>query len=162
MHCRLHWRVLTSCRLAAGGCHHNWPQSYRRILCGSTGTLWQLPKTNTNWHGYRQRRGERRWTLFKEKWRWWPSSEKEVFTLGASTANQRIESWWGVMRKEGIEPWITLLGEVKDEGFVNGDFVHKALSLLCFMPIIQVSSRHSFRVGLTKLLETEIYFLGID
>ncbi|XP_019206659.1 uncharacterized protein LOC109196682 [Oreochromis niloticus] len=59
------------------------------------------------------------------------------YVTGASTANQRIESWWGVMRKEGIETWITLLGELKDEGFFFGDFIDKALSQFCFMPIIQ-------------------------
>ncbi|CAJ1057660.1 uncharacterized protein LOC119777619 [Xyrichtys novacula] len=59
------------------------------------------------------------------------------YITGASTANQRIESWWGVMRKEGIEPWITLLAELKDEGFFAGDFIDKALSQFCFMPIIQ-------------------------
>ena len=62
------------------------------------------------------------------------------YVTGASTANQRIESWWGVMRKEGIELWITALGELKDEGFFSGDFVDKALSQFCFMPIIQVNS----------------------
>ncbi|KAL3976399.1 hypothetical protein ACER0C_022285 [Sarotherodon galilaeus] len=59
------------------------------------------------------------------------------YITGASTAHQRIESWWGVMRKEGVEPWITLLGELKDEGFFFGDFIDKARSQFCFMPIIQ-------------------------
>ncbi|XP_042069377.1 uncharacterized protein LOC121812132 [Haplochromis burtoni] len=59
------------------------------------------------------------------------------YVTGASTANQRIESWWGVMRKEGVESWIKLLGELKDEGFFFGDFIDKALSQFCFMPIIQ-------------------------
>ncbi|XP_039903033.1 uncharacterized protein LOC120743455 [Simochromis diagramma] len=58
------------------------------------------------------------------------------YVTGASTTNQRIESWWGVMRK-AVEPWITLLGELKDEGFFFGDFIDKALSQFCFMPIIQ-------------------------
>ena len=39
---------------------------------------------------------------------------------GANTAKQRIESWWGVMRKEGIEYWIQLLGELKDQGSLLG------------------------------------------
>ncbi|KAK7886502.1 hypothetical protein WMY93_026123 [Mugilogobius chulae] len=38
------------------------------------------------------------------------------YITGASNANQRIESWWGIIRKEGIESWITMLGELKDEG----------------------------------------------
>ncbi|XP_041864801.1 uncharacterized protein LOC121654649 [Melanotaenia boesemani] len=64
------------------------------------------------------------------------AADKSYIT-GASTANQRIESWWGVMRKEGIEAWIQLLGELKDEGFFSGDFIDKALSQFCFMTIIQ-------------------------
>ncbi|KAJ8245053.1 hypothetical protein GJAV_G00276110 [Gymnothorax javanicus] len=56
---------------------------------------------------------------------------------GASTANQRIECWWGIMRKEGIEYWIQLLGELKDQGLFGGDFLDKALSQFCFMNIIQ-------------------------
>lgn len=56
---------------------------------------------------------------------------------GASTANQRIESWWGVMRKEGIEYWIQLLGELKDQGLLTGNFLDKALSQFCLINIIQ-------------------------
>lgn len=44
------------------------------------------------------------------------------------------------MRKEGINTWITLLAELKDEGFFTGDFIDRALSQFCFMPIIQVNS----------------------
>ncbi|CAL9706651.1 unnamed protein product [Knipowitschia caucasica] len=64
------------------------------------------------------------------------AAERSYIT-GASTANQRIESWWGVMRKEGIETWITTLAELKDEGFFSGDLIDKALAQFCFMPIIQ-------------------------
>ncbi|KAG1933702.1 putative phospholipid-transporting ATPase IF [Pimephales promelas] len=59
------------------------------------------------------------------------------YITGASTANQRIESWWGQMRKEGIEHWIQQLGQLKDEGLFSGDFLDKALVQFCFMAIIQ-------------------------
>ncbi|KAF3854256.1 hypothetical protein F7725_022311, partial [Dissostichus mawsoni] len=59
------------------------------------------------------------------------------YITGVSTANQRIESWWGVMRKEGVQYWIQQLGELKDEGLFTGDFLDKALVQLCFMAIIQ-------------------------
>lgn len=55
---------------------------------------------------------------------------EQSYIGGASTANQRIENWWGVMRKEGIEYWIQLLGELKDQGLLTGDFLDKALSQL--------------------------------
>ncbi|XP_065129177.1 uncharacterized protein [Paramisgurnus dabryanus] len=64
------------------------------------------------------------------------AAERSYIT-GKSTANQRIESWWGVMRKEGIEYWITLFGELKDEGLFTGDVLDKALSQFSFMAIIQ-------------------------
>lgn len=60
------------------------------------------------------------------------------YITGTSTANQRIESWWGQMRKEGIEHWIQQLGQLKDEGLFSGDFLDKALVQFCFMAIVQV------------------------
>ncbi|MGH0124520.1 UNVERIFIED_CONTAM: hypothetical protein FKN15_019007 [Acipenser sinensis] len=66
-------------------------------------------------------------------------SVEQSYIAGASTANQRIKSWWGVMCKEGIEYWIQLLGELKDEGLFAGDFLDKALSQLYFMSIIQMN-----------------------
>ncbi|MGH0117567.1 UNVERIFIED_CONTAM: hypothetical protein FKN15_005069 [Acipenser sinensis] len=64
-------------------------------------------------------------------------SGERSYIAGTRTANQRIESWWGIMRKEWIEYWIQLLGELKDEGLFAGDFLDKALLQLCFMNIIQ-------------------------
>lgn len=60
------------------------------------------------------------------------------YITGASTANQTIESWWGLMRRQGIEHWIQQLGDLKDEGLFTGDFLDKALVQFCFMAIIQV------------------------
>ncbi len=67
------------------------------------------------------------------------------FLIGRSSANQRIESWWGVMRRAGNEQYIQLFGELKDEGLFTGDFLDKALIQLCFMGPVQVGrpSRHS-------------------
>lgn len=39
------------------------------------------------------------------------SGERSYLT-GVSTANQHIESWCGIPRKEGMEYWIQLLGEI--------------------------------------------------
>lgn len=61
------------------------------------------------------------------------------FLTGESTANQRIESWWGVMRRQGIEHWIQMFSELKDEGLFTGDYLDKALIQLCFMGPIKVS-----------------------
>lgn len=42
------------------------------------------------------------------------------------------------MRKEGIEYWIQLFGELEDEGLFIGDKLDKVLVKLCFMRSIQV------------------------
>ncbi|RXM31045.1 hypothetical protein EOD39_17359 [Acipenser ruthenus] len=63
----------------------------------------------------------------------------ESYVEGASTANQRIESWWGFLRKECMEFWISLFGDLKDNGIYDGGFLDKSLLQFCFMGIIQVS-----------------------
>ena len=68
-------------------------------------------------------------------------SGEKSYIAGASTSNQRIESWWGILRKEGMQNWIKLLGEMKDEGLFLGDFLDKSLMQLSFRNIIQVRIR---------------------
>ena len=58
---------------------------------------------------------------------------------GASTANQRIESWWGFLRKECMEFWMNLFKGLQERGDYKGDFLDKNLVQFCFMMLIQVS-----------------------
>ena len=58
---------------------------------------------------------------------------------GASTANQRIECWWGFLRKECMQYWIDLFKNLQHRGLHGGDFLHKNLSRFCFMASVQVS-----------------------
>ena len=60
---------------------------------------------------------------------------------GASTANQRIESWWGILRKESADYWMCLFRSVRDEGLFDGGFIDKSLLQFCFLGKIQVSAR---------------------
>ncbi|KAF7642204.1 hypothetical protein LDENG_00262620 [Lucifuga dentata] len=53
----------------------------------------------------------------------------ESYLEGASTANQRIESWWGFLRKESME-------YLKDRGFFDGRFLDRSLIQFCFMALI--------------------------
>ena len=46
---------------------------------------------------------------------------------GSSTANQRIESWWGILRKENADYWIQLFTTLKDDGEFDGNFLDKSL-----------------------------------
>lgn len=68
-----------------------------------------------------------------------PFSGERSFMYGSSTHNQRIESFWGFLRKECIEFYIQLFHELKDEGLFDGTFIDKNLLLFCFLGLIQVS-----------------------
>lgn len=66
-------------------------------------------------------------------------NHKPAFLYGRSTANQRIESWWSILRKQNAQFWINLFEVLKDEGLFNGTFVDKSLIQFCFLKIIQVN-----------------------
>jgi len=61
-----------------------------------------------------------------------------VYMSGSSTANQRIEAFWGQLRKERIDFWLDALHELQDSGNFGGDFIDRSLIQLCFMGILQV------------------------
>jgi len=69
------------------------------------------------------------------------NSSGNAYIDGASTANQRIESWWGFLRRECMQFWIELFRDLQDEGLYSGDFLDKNLVQFCFMAVIQVSSK---------------------
>lgn len=61
------------------------------------------------------------------------------FLYGTSQANQRIESWWSILRKHNSQFWMNLFQQIKDDGYYTGTFIDKSLIQFCFMDIIQVS-----------------------
>ncbi|KAF5887205.1 uncharacterized protein DAT39_022327 [Clarias magur] len=64
-------------------------------------------------------------------------SGERSFIYGRSTSNQRIESWWGILRTECVEFWLEQLHSLKNEGVLNGEFLDKDLIIFCFLGIIQ-------------------------
>lgn len=62
----------------------------------------------------------------------------DSYIEGASTANQRIESWWGFLRRESMEFYISLFTDLKDRGLFSGTYLDRNLIQFCFMAIIQV------------------------
>ena len=58
---------------------------------------------------------------------------------GTSTLNQRIESFWGHLRKQCLEFWMCLLHDLKERGDFTGDFLDVNILRFCFMAAIQVS-----------------------
>lgn len=61
------------------------------------------------------------------------------FLTGTSQHNQRIESWWNILRKHSAQFWMYLFQQVKEDGLFTGTFLDKSLIQYCFMDIIQVS-----------------------
>ncbi|KAB0800803.1 hypothetical protein PPYR_04107 [Photinus pyralis] len=62
---------------------------------------------------------------------------RPAFLYGKSTANQKIECWWGILRKHNAEFWMNLFKKIQDDGYFNGSYLEKALIQFCFLRIIQ-------------------------
>lgn len=65
-------------------------------------------------------------------------SGEESFPYGASMHNQRIESFWNILRKECSQFWIDTLGAVKDHGHFTGSAIDISLIQFCFSTLVQV------------------------
>lgn len=61
------------------------------------------------------------------------------FVYGQSIANQRIEAWWSILRKESMQFWMNLFAELKDNGDFSGNMLDKNLIQFCFITLIQAS-----------------------
>lgn len=60
------------------------------------------------------------------------------FLYGTSTSNQRIESWWSILRKSRATWWINFFKDMVDEGYFDpGLRYHLECIRFCFMAIIQ-------------------------
>ncbi|XP_060595300.1 uncharacterized protein LOC132749519 [Ruditapes philippinarum] len=56
---------------------------------------------------------------------------------GSSTHNQRIEHWWGFLRRHNAQYWMDMFGMLASIGCYTGNFVDKAILQFCFMNLIQ-------------------------
>ena len=61
------------------------------------------------------------------------------FVYGKSTANQRIEAWWSILRRQASDWWINFCKKkLRDDGLIRD---HDALSMaclrFCFMGVLQ-------------------------
>lgn len=68
-------------------------------------------------------------------------SGENSFLYGKSTHNQRIEWFWGILRKEVGQFWMNLLADMAScngETIFCGTFLDKNVVQFCFMDIIQV------------------------
>lgn len=67
------------------------------------------------------------------------------FLYGTSQLNQRIESWWGILRKECLQFWMNCFSELKDNGQFGGLWFDKDLIRFCFMKLIRVRMKYCNR-----------------
>ncbi|XP_046579233.1 uncharacterized protein LOC124286835 [Haliotis rubra] len=59
------------------------------------------------------------------------------FLVGSSNHNQRIEQWWGTLRKMNCQHWIDTFEILKGMDLFVGGFLDKSLIQFCFMDLIQ-------------------------
>ena len=65
-------------------------------------------------------------------------SGNSCFMFGSSTANQRIEAWWSIMRRSRMNWWINFFKDLRDEGHFDWSIGYHVDALrFCFMGLIQ-------------------------
>ena len=67
------------------------------------------------------------------------NDDTTAYIGGASTHNQKIERWWGYLRRQHIQYWMDLLKNLKEDLDFSGSALDKSLVQFCFMALIQVS-----------------------
>ncbi|XP_035996634.1 uncharacterized protein LOC118564068 [Fundulus heteroclitus] len=76
------------------------------------------------------------------------------FIYGCSTANQRIESWWGVLRKQSVQFWMDIFKTMRDDGYFTGSFLDRNLIQFCFLNLIQDELDKAVRTWNSHLIRT--------
>jgi hypothetical protein len=74
---------------------------------------------------------------------------------GASTCNQRIESWWAFLRKECSQFWIDLLRSLVDSGHFQGSSLDKSIMQFCCTSPLQACTKFPFQYSVKLLLKNE-------
>ncbi|XP_073254905.1 uncharacterized protein [Porites lutea] len=65
-------------------------------------------------------------------------SGEKSFLYGRSVANQRIEAWWGQLRRGASDWWITHFKDLRDRGlYCDANAVHEECLLFCYITIIR-------------------------
>jgi len=63
------------------------------------------------------------------------------FIYGTSQHNQRIESWWGMLRRSNVQYWLNKFHQLKLDNHFNGDCLDKSLVQFCFTHLLQVCDK---------------------
>ena len=63
---------------------------------------------------------------------------EKSFLYGRSVSNQRIEAWWGFLRKSETDWWINFFKDLRAQGLFNdSDLIQVECLSFCFMPVIE-------------------------
>ena len=66
------------------------------------------------------------------------SDIETCFIYGKSTANQRIEAWWSILRRHAADWWIAFFKDLRDANLFNeADPIHVECIRYCFMDVLQ-------------------------
>lgn len=63
---------------------------------------------------------------------------ERCYITGSSNHNQRIEQWWGFLRKQHAQYWMNVFQDLKDMDYFSGDFLDKNLIQFTCLEIIEV------------------------
>ena len=66
------------------------------------------------------------------------SGNENSFIYGKSTGNERIEMFWGHLRRACAQQWIEKMGMLEDENLFSGNALDRSLVQFVFMDLLQV------------------------
>ncbi|XP_071944693.1 uncharacterized protein [Antedon mediterranea] len=64
-------------------------------------------------------------------------NENSSFIQGTSQHNQRIESWWGILRKHFTQFWMDAFEQQKNDGRYDGGLIDKSLFQFLYLPFLK-------------------------
>ena len=76
-----------------------------------------------------------------------------AFIQGASTSNQRIEQWWGFLRRVCAGYWIDLFNKME----IDGKFYPVNLIQFCFMRLVMLQV-NSINISTLQFVHVNIMF----
>ena len=77
------------------------------------------------------------------------------FIMGKSTSNQRIESWWSVLRKQGVQFWMNFFKDLRSTDLFRDDIIHQECARLCFMGVLQNELQSVVKEWNTHIIHTK-------
>ncbi|KAK1893137.1 putative transcriptional regulatory protein [Dissostichus eleginoides] len=78
---------------------------------------------------------------------------------GSSMTNQRIESWWSILRKGRSQFWMELFADLRDAGYFNRSHEHQCLLRFCFVDVIQKDLDECVTASYPGGVPNELYYL---